>query len=216
MHSGKPPQSPQSTCAAFRSASAHRSSSASVSRAWSRCSSRCSRCPPACSRRSQARGQPDRAIVLRGGAIAEALSTITRDDLVAIEAAPGSRAHRRRQTRDIAGSAAVGESAARERRPAERDVGSRHHIDRVRRASGDHAHRGPHVQTGAARNHRRQVGARSVRAPRDRRRREVLQRRLDGGRPLRKPRRRARIRSDDRRRDAHVGGTIAPYSAASP
>ncbi len=34
-------------------------------------------------------GQPDRAIVLRGGAIAEALSTITRDDLVAIEAAPG-------------------------------------------------------------------------------------------------------------------------------
>ena len=34
-------------------------------------------------------GQPDRAIVLRGGALAEALSTITRDDLIAIEAAPG-------------------------------------------------------------------------------------------------------------------------------
>lgn len=34
-------------------------------------------------------GQPDRVIVLRGGAQAEALSTITRDDLIAIEAAPG-------------------------------------------------------------------------------------------------------------------------------
>ena len=34
-------------------------------------------------------GQADRAVVLRGGALAEALSTITRDDLIAIEAAPG-------------------------------------------------------------------------------------------------------------------------------
>ncbi|HTO58614.1 MAG TPA: ABC transporter permease [Pseudomonadales bacterium] len=34
-------------------------------------------------------GRPDRAIVLRGGALAEGLSTITRDDLIAIEAAPG-------------------------------------------------------------------------------------------------------------------------------
>jgi putative ABC transport system permease protein len=34
-------------------------------------------------------GRTDRAIVLRGGALAEALSTITRDDLIAIEAAPG-------------------------------------------------------------------------------------------------------------------------------
>jgi putative ABC transport system permease protein len=34
-------------------------------------------------------GRDDRAIVLRGGALAEALSTITRDDLIAIEAAPG-------------------------------------------------------------------------------------------------------------------------------
>ena len=36
-------------------------------------------------------GRDDRAIVLRGGALAEALSTITRDDLIAIEAAPGVR-----------------------------------------------------------------------------------------------------------------------------
>jgi len=34
-------------------------------------------------------GRADRAIVLRGGALAEALSTITRDDLIAVEAAPG-------------------------------------------------------------------------------------------------------------------------------
>ncbi len=33
----------------------------------------------------------DRAIVLRGGSLAEGLSTITRDDLIAIEAAPGIR-----------------------------------------------------------------------------------------------------------------------------
>jgi putative ABC transport system permease protein len=34
-------------------------------------------------------GRSDRAIVLRGGALAEGLSTITRNDLIAIEAAPG-------------------------------------------------------------------------------------------------------------------------------
>src|SRR5262249_49487115 len=34
-------------------------------------------------------GRADRAVVLRGGALAEGLSTISRDDLVAIEGAPG-------------------------------------------------------------------------------------------------------------------------------
>ncbi len=76
----------------------------------------------------------------------------------------------------------------------------------IGRASGDPDHRRPHVRNRRARNHRRQVGARSIRPSERRRHRELLQRRLESGRPLREPRRRARIGGADRREDADVRG----------